>query len=248
MYGYVYETVNNITGDIYIGRKKSKEFIKSYYGSGKNIKAQLKIYGKQNFTVRIIKKAKNKDELDLLEIKYIKKCKDMYGDKCINQAKGGLGNNVFEYASDIDKIAFRKKMQKINKERTNTKEFKEKTGKRMREKFKNQEERNIQSKKAKKIWSDEKLRSKQSEILKEYYKTHKKDNSYRCKKCAFEHGGIVFYFNSQKELKKFLKDTYDVKFLNTDFKRMIESGESYTPFHKNNKKLQRLKGMRIYYI
>lgn len=47
MYGYIYKTINIITNQIYIGKKKSYKFLSTYYGSGKNIKNQLKIYGKK---------------------------------------------------------------------------------------------------------------------------------------------------------------------------------------------------------
>ena len=54
---YVYQITNNINGKIYIGRRSCKcnpELDLKYMGSGKNIKAAIKKYGKENFTKTII--------------------------------------------------------------------------------------------------------------------------------------------------------------------------------------------------
>lgn len=47
MYGYIYMVEILPTDEIYIGKKKSDKFVKSYYGSGKLIKSRLKEFGKR---------------------------------------------------------------------------------------------------------------------------------------------------------------------------------------------------------
>ena len=72
MYGYIYKTTNLLNEKIYVGQRKSKEFIKSYYGSGTLIKNAISKYGKENFSVELIDFAMSADELDEKEIWYIK--------------------------------------------------------------------------------------------------------------------------------------------------------------------------------
>lgn len=56
MYGYIYKTINIITNQIYIGKKKSDKFLSTYYGSGKNIKNTIKLI--QKIILIIIKNVK----------------------------------------------------------------------------------------------------------------------------------------------------------------------------------------------
>lgn len=72
IYGYIYKTTNLINHKIYIGQKKSKLFIKNYFGSGKKIKLAINKYGPSNFKVELIEFCKSKDELDLREKFWIK--------------------------------------------------------------------------------------------------------------------------------------------------------------------------------
>ena len=71
MLGYIYKTTNLINNKIYIGQKQATKFNKNYYGSGKLLKQAIKKYGKENFKVEILEES-NCEDLDNLEIKYIK--------------------------------------------------------------------------------------------------------------------------------------------------------------------------------
>lgn len=54
MYGYIYITTNLINGKKYIGKKTAKTFDPKYLGSGIEITAAVKQYGKENFKVEIL--------------------------------------------------------------------------------------------------------------------------------------------------------------------------------------------------
>ena len=49
MYGYIYKTINIITNQIYIGKKKSDKFLSTYYGSGKKYKESIKNIWEKEF-------------------------------------------------------------------------------------------------------------------------------------------------------------------------------------------------------
>ena len=73
MYGYVYETINLINGKKYIGKHVSNSFDSNYYGSGKNLIKAFNKYGKENFSIKILKECDSLEELNKEEIYYIKK-------------------------------------------------------------------------------------------------------------------------------------------------------------------------------
>jgi group I intron endonuclease len=94
-YGYIYKTVNKINNKLYIGKLKGY-FNISYKGSGIILKRAIKKYGAINFTVRPIAYAKNKQELNKLECKYIKDYRLKFGlQKMYNIADGGQGGALF---------------------------------------------------------------------------------------------------------------------------------------------------------
>jgi hypothetical protein len=227
MYGYIYKTENKITGEIYIGKKKSSKF-------------------QDNLIASMICQLDNESDLNAAEIKQIKMYKDLYKDKCLNQAEGGLGGNTFKYASETDKENFSKTMTEVNSSRCKSEEFRKQASDRMREKYKDPLERLKQSEKIRKAWDDENLRKDQSDILKKYYSENPKDNSYMNKKCGMELNGKNIEFDSRKELKKYLKEEYNVTFSNPKIKELIETEASYNPFHKNKSNCQSLIGMKLY--
>ena len=73
MFGYVYRTTNLINGKRYIGKHRSKEFDKKYYGSGKHLKSAIKKYGLENFKIEILSWCSSNEELALKEVEFIKK-------------------------------------------------------------------------------------------------------------------------------------------------------------------------------
>lgn len=119
MYGYVYLTTNLITGHCYIGQKKGS-FNKNYFGSGLYITRAIKKYGRENFFVRILCEAESKEELDELEIDFIKRTNANHDkDRWYNIAAGGSvlamekENNPF-YGKDHT-LEAKMKISKANK-------------------------------------------------------------------------------------------------------------------------------------
>lgn len=100
MYGYIYITTNTLTGKFYIGKKaylhkrKKKltkkelaeiktrgrkpvykiEYVdsdwKNYYGSSKELLDDIKLLGKENFKVEIIRECKGRKSLSYWEVYY----------------------------------------------------------------------------------------------------------------------------------------------------------------------------------
>ena len=247
MYGYIYETTNNITGDVYIGQKKSNIFIHNYYGSGNNIKEQIKKYGKENFSTSLLKEADSKEVLDQLEREIIEGYKDGYGDKCINQATGGSeGVNAFEYASKEEKQKFSEKMSIINKARCNSDEFKQNTSIRMTKLYSDDNERKKQSDRIKKAWENDELRKNQSDKVKEAWKRGDKNNDNLKRRCSLELNEEYIEFDSVAELKEYMSENLKFSPTNPSIHKMLESDEPYKPYHKN--KFGHLEGLNIKFI
>lgn len=249
MYGYIYMTTNSIDSSIYIGKKALPKFRPTYHGAGKYIKAMTKQYGSDIFTTVMLDEASNEDELNYLEKYYIEKYKSKYGNDCVNIASGGDGGNVFSYASEERKREFSETMTKINKQRTNTTEFKEQARKRMIARYQDPAERKRHGEKVKATWSNPKLKEEQSIRLKEYYKKNGgKDCSFNFKRCLFVLGDKQIEFESIKALKAYLKDEYGITFANPAIKDMLTSEKPYIPFHKNKPASKALYGMVLKYI
>lgn len=99
MYGLIYKTINLVNNKIYIGQTiKLEEYKCGYYiGSGHYIKSSLNKYGKENFKSEILEYASNQEELDNLEIKYIKKYKSLVPNGYTIQNGGnGIGKHTKE--------------------------------------------------------------------------------------------------------------------------------------------------------
>ena len=90
--GYIYKTTNLITGTTYVGQHKKSYFDKHYYGSGLRIQREIKKYGKSNFNVEILHWAKDIEELNDMECKYIS-LEISSNDKCINMSLGAKGSH-----------------------------------------------------------------------------------------------------------------------------------------------------------
>ena len=95
-YGFIYITTNLINGKRYIGQKAflNTSDWKSYLGSGKLLKQAIKKYGKQKFARDIIAIAFSKEELNTLEISYIKNYNAIKNNNFYNIAEGGYGNTL----------------------------------------------------------------------------------------------------------------------------------------------------------
>ena len=75
-YGFIYITTNMINGKKYIGQRRfvdygGKKWI-DYLGSGKLLKEAINKYGRDNFYREIVAIAYSKEELNNLEINFIK--------------------------------------------------------------------------------------------------------------------------------------------------------------------------------
>ena len=92
MYYYVYQITNLINGKIYVGKHKSAKhpLYDNYYGSGKQISAAIKKYGKENFKKEVLHFCSSLEEMSDREAEIVTedfvKRKDTY-----NMHKGGPG-------------------------------------------------------------------------------------------------------------------------------------------------------------
>ena len=87
-YGYIYKTTNLINNKIYIGQKKG-EFNPKYYGSGLIIKNEIKEGEENQFKVELITYAKNINELNQLETKFIEEYRKIFKPENIYNIKNG---------------------------------------------------------------------------------------------------------------------------------------------------------------
>lgn len=71
-YGFIYISEYNVDKMKYIGLKIFDKRWQNYLGSGLYFKRALKLYGKENFSRKILAIAYSKEELDELEIEFIK--------------------------------------------------------------------------------------------------------------------------------------------------------------------------------
>lgn len=248
MYGYIYMTTNKITGSLYVGKHKAAKYDPRYLGSGARIRQELAQYGPSAFDNEILAIANSKDELNKLEKGWIAKIHSAFPDKCINFALGGDGGNNYAYAPPEMMEKFVKKMAEINRQRCSTPEFKANQAKNMQIRYQDTAARACQSKVVREAWSAPQLREQQSKRLKNYYSSHKKDQSYLHKPCTFSLNGMVRHFDSVKELREFLTNEYCYTPDRRVFHKLMEDGARsipYKPFHKN--KFMQLAGMRICY-
>lgn len=246
MIGYIYITINLINKKVYVGQKLSNKYVPTYYGSGRILKRSIEKYGKENFVNVMLDVANTKEELNEKEIYYITFYKEKYKENCYNIAKGAVGGNTIKYMSNEQKQNFITKITKINRERCSTDEYKQLRTIQNKKRYESQENREKQRIVCTKAWSDENLRKKQSETLKKYFSENKKNSDYLNQKCVFELNGEKIIFNSVKELSNFLKEKYDYVPDRRKFLNMMKTKKPFIPFHKNNEKLQKLKGMVIY--
>ena len=135
-YGFIYITTNCINGKMYIGQKRFSSGWKSYLGSGKIIKDAIKKYGRENFYKEIIDFADSIDELNKLEIHYIKLYDAINKSNFYNIASGGKSGNNFVGKSEKEMEEIGDKIRKRCSGQDNPnfgKKYSEKTKKKMKE-------------------------------------------------------------------------------------------------------------------
>jgi len=93
-YGFVYITTNNINGMKYVGQRKYSRDWKSYLGSGTRLLRAIKKYGIKNFTSEIIVVAYSKEELNELELSFIKDHNAVLSNDYYNINHGGNVTNA----------------------------------------------------------------------------------------------------------------------------------------------------------
>lgn len=93
VYGYIYETTCLLNNVKYIGKKKSDIFLgNKYLGSGIALNNAIKRYGKQNFSVKLLKICNSLQELNYFEKLYIKNYKNKF--ILYNISEGGDGGKT----------------------------------------------------------------------------------------------------------------------------------------------------------
>ena len=106
---YIYMTTNNITGMKYIG-KHHGELNDAYLGSGKKLKLDIDLYGKENFTKSVLFISNNEQENCKKEIEFITAYNAIEDPMFYNIHQGGAGGNTMAGYSDEEKQEYREKM------------------------------------------------------------------------------------------------------------------------------------------
>lgn len=115
MYYYVYKITNTVNGKFYIGKRRHKDpYNDPYMGSGKQIQAAIKKYGKDKFIKEIIQVFNTNEEAANLEQSLVTK-EVIETKECYNMHEGGHGgfmhiNNAPPH-DRINVIAFRNKVR-----------------------------------------------------------------------------------------------------------------------------------------
>jgi hypothetical protein len=100
---HLYKIINTMTGEYYIGKHKGLDQKhlngKTYWGSGVNIKKQIKLYGKKNFTYKVLVIGPE-DYIYDLESKYV--TEDLLEDTlCLNIITGGPNGYCLQIREDV---------------------------------------------------------------------------------------------------------------------------------------------------
>lgn len=112
MYGFIYITTNLINGKRYIGQHKG-DGTDNYLGSGDELVAAIKKYGKENFKRDILCFAETAEQLGELERYYITLYDAVNRDDFYNIAEGGYVNP--HYGSDNGMCGRKRTQQEISK-------------------------------------------------------------------------------------------------------------------------------------
>lgn len=99
---YIYKTTNLINNKIYIGKSYKNEFDQTYYGSGKILLKAIEKYGREKFVIEVLKYCDSEDDLNLSEIEFIAKYKEL-NSPMYNIASGGTGGNTIKHLSEDDR-------------------------------------------------------------------------------------------------------------------------------------------------
>lgn len=117
-YGFIYETTNTISGKKYIGKCATTVNDRDIYlGSGVALKEDIKKLGRENFKREILQYADSEEELQQLELHYLKEAgipNDNYYNKRITQGGG-------ERYSRMPEETLTRKMESLREHATGSK-------------------------------------------------------------------------------------------------------------------------------
>jgi hypothetical protein len=118
-YHIIYRVTNILNGRYYIGMHSTTNIQDEYLGSGKRIKAEVKKYGKENFTKEIIEVLPSRQSLMLREAELV--TTELLSDPlCLNLKNGGEGG-----WDHIDSAAIEKRARSISKSKIGVKQSSE---------------------------------------------------------------------------------------------------------------------------
>ena len=202
-----------------------------------------KYYNNFNCNYRVVEWFDSLEEAQNKEIELIALYKSKGLAKANRHIGGSSGGATMYYATPQEIQNFKEKMTQINKERTNTSEFKENARKRMIKKFSNPEEREAQSLKVKEAWNNKELREKHSKIIKNSYTKELREVRAETMRepVIARLRGEEKKFESKKSLYSYFKDNYNFNPCRSTWLKLFE-GEEYKPYHK---RFQNLAGLKI---
>lgn len=103
-YMYVYKTINLIKGKVYVGQHTTTNLDDGYLGSGVLLKKAFRKYGKANFIKEVLCMCESEEELNEMEIYWIKtlKSRSVYG-QGYNMTIGGEGTTGLKMSEESKK-------------------------------------------------------------------------------------------------------------------------------------------------
>ncbi|ARM66739.1 GIY-YIG homing endonuclease [Lactococcus phage AM4] len=116
-FGFVYITTCNVNGKNYIGKCQynRKNDWKKYLGSGIELKEDIKKYGKENFTRKILEESDNDSDLQNLEEYYIKKYNAVESKEFYNLKPSSIGGDTFNYTKNQEETRRKKSENALGK-------------------------------------------------------------------------------------------------------------------------------------
>jgi group I intron endonuclease len=145
-YGFIYITTNLINRKKYIGQKKFENGSHmnrwvNYLGSGVLLKRAISKYEEKNFVRDIIAIAYNKEELDYLEIDFIKCHNAAENENYYNISDGGHTGNPYAGKTEDELLKIKAKQSKARRGRVLSEEWIENIKKSLHANYKDEEQR-----------------------------------------------------------------------------------------------------------
>ncbi|AII28050.1 homing endonuclease [Bacillus phage Bobb] len=167
-FGFIYVTINNLTGKKYLGLHTT--WRRDYIGSGNYLKAAIKKYGKENFTRYIIDTADSYEELCYLESHYITEAfgENIAESKDWYNITSGLqrGGNTWAGMSEEDRSKRAERLSKALKGRKHSEDQVEQNRRIQLERMKDPENRKKISEATKRGMANPEVRKRLSEAKK----------------------------------------------------------------------------------